>query len=174
MGTSPISPALSSGITVLRLLVVLVAGCALSLVFIPHAQAQAPRSERIDGFLASLAGQWTGTATTTPLGPLPYDLAFSRCTDNSVHGTANPGAAIHAWTFYRQGAHLRLRFLSTFRGNRDPILLTAESETDEGAMVFRAERPEFLRVLVKVGEANATIQVLHHDRLHVEIYLSRR
>lgn len=152
----------------------LVVGSALSLVIMLQALAQTPRSEQIDGFLASLVGEWVGTATTTPVGPLPYDLDFSRRADGSVEGAANPGAAIHTWTFYRQGAHLRLRFLSTFRGNRDPILLTAEGETDEGAMVFQAERPPFLRVQVKIGVAKATMQVLHHDRLHVEIHLSRR
>lgn len=174
METSPIRCAPSSGIFVLHLLMFLVAACALSLAFSAQAQAQALRSERIDGFLAALAGEWAGTAVTTPAGALPYDLDFSRRAEGGVEGAANPGAAIHTWTFYREGAHLRLRFLSTFQGNRDPMLLTAQGEIDEGTMVFRAERPALLRVLVKIGEGDATIRVLHHERLHVEIRLSRR
>lgn len=154
--------------------VVVVAACALSLLFVSLAHAQALPAERINEFLATLAGEWTGTAVTTPAGPLSYDLEFRRRADGSIEGAANPGAAIHTWTFYRQEAHLRLRFLSTFRGNRDPILLTAQGQSDDGSVVFQAERPAFLRVYVVVGETNATLRVLHGDRLHVQIRLVRR
>lgn len=108
----------------------------------------------------------------TPVGPRPYDIAFKRLEPTSIYGTGNPGAAIHHWRFYCDKEKLWLRFLSTFRGNRDPILLEATTINDAG-IHFKAKRPTFLEVKIRLGLTQSTIEVLHHGQRHVLIELFR-
>lgn len=138
----------------------------------PAAQAQPLDAGRIDAFLAQLEGSWQGQAVITPMGPRPYDITFQRNAQGHLEGAANPGAALHYWTFYREDQVLKLRFLSTFGGNREPIFLTATPEAN-GAWLFRALRPDFLTVRVSAEPQAVIIQVFHHDRLHVEIRLNK-
>ena len=139
----------------------------------PGADAGAPDSRRINAFLAGIDGQWQGQAVITPIGPRPYDIDFARNAAGEVEGAAYPGDAIHIWTFYRQGERLRLRFLSTFRGNRQPIFLTASGEVG-GTLIFHALQPDFLEIRIEAEPQALAIRVLHHQRLHVEIRLQRR
>lgn len=127
----------------------------------------------IDTFLRRIEGAWRGQAAITPIGPRPYDITFTRGPTGALEGTAEPGRAIHHWSFDCADGTLKLRFTSSFRGNRQPLLLMAVGETD-GALMFRAAQPDFLAVRIAAGESDVLIQVLHHDRLHVEIRLRRR
>jgi hypothetical protein len=151
---------------VLTLAVLLVRCLALA------AEVEPLDASRIDAFLAELEGKWQGQAVITPIGPRPYDIAFRRNGQGHLEGAAEPGGAVHHWAFYREGQSLKLRFLSTFRGNRQPIFLTATARAG-GAWIFRATKPDFLEVRVRPESQAVTIQVLHHDRLHVEIRLRR-
>jgi hypothetical protein len=125
-----------------------------------------------DGVLAALLGHWSGRAVETPVGPLPYDVHFSRTGECAIAGAANPGAAIHNWTFYRDGERLSLRFLSTFGGNTDPLVLTA-TEQAGSAVTFRSAKQNHVRVRLESSEAGVRISVTLRGKPHVEIRLRR-
>ena len=123
-------------------------------------------------FFDRLSGDWQGEAVTTPIGPRPYDISFERRDAFWIYGQADPGAAIHHWGFYCEGSELRLRFLSTFRGNRNPVLLEAIGLKDD-EIHFKAENPAFLEVKVRPGYTRSVFEVLHHGKRHVLIELKR-
>lgn len=123
-------------------------------------------------FFDRLSGDWQGAAVITPVGPRPYDIRFERREPFWIYGQANPGGAIHHWGFYCEDAEFRLRFLSTFRGNRDPVLLDAIGITDT-EIHFKAQNPAFLEVAVRPGDRHSVIEVLHHGERHVLIELAR-
>jgi hypothetical protein len=103
----------------------------------------------VQTFFDRLSGAWQGEAVTTPVGPLPYDISFKRREPFWIYGQAMPGAAVHHWGFYCEHGELWLRFLTTFRGNRDPIVLQAISITDTQTL-FKAKTPALARV-TKIG-----------------------
>lgn len=119
-----------------------------------------------------LSGAWHGEAVTTPLGPLRYDIHFTRREPFWIYGKAEPGAADHHWGFYCDGGELWMRFLSTFRGNREPTLLEAITIT-RAEIQFRAKKPDFLQVKVRPGLNHSQFEVLHHGERHVLIELKR-
>jgi hypothetical protein len=100
-------------------------------------------------------------------------MTFVRTAPARVEGEAHPGASIHYWTFYAEEAVLQLRFLSTFAGNQQPLLLTATGE-QEGAVVFEAPPPGFLQVHVQARLDTLAIHIFLRGKPHVEIYLTRR
>jgi hypothetical protein len=134
---------------------------------------QPPTTERRSAFLAAVEGPWAGQARVTPIGPRPYDMTFVRTAPRRVEGEAHPGASIHYWTFYEEDETLRLRFLSTFGGNRQPLFLTATAEHD-GVMVFDAPQPGFLAVHVRPQAETLTIEIFLRGKPHVEIHLRHR
>jgi hypothetical protein len=136
-------------------------------------ERQPPAAERRSAFLAAVEGPWEGQARVTPIGPRPYDMTFVRTAPRRVEGEAHPGASIHYWTFYEEDETLKLRFLSTFGGNRQPLFLTATAEHD-GVMVFHAPQPGFLAVHVRPQAEMLTIQIFLRGKPHVEIHLRHR
>jgi hypothetical protein len=139
-----------------------------------EAYAQSPPPERLAAFLTALEGDWKGEATKTPIGPRPYDSNFTRTSPERLEGEAHPGSStIHYWTFYQEEQTLKLRFLSTFRGNQQPLFLSATEEQD-GEMIFHTPQTDFLEVRVKPFLRNVTIQIFLRGQPHVEIHLVRR
>jgi hypothetical protein len=126
----------------------------------------------VQTFFDRLSGAWQGEAVTTPVGPLPYDISFKRREPFWIYGQAMPGAAVHHWGFYCEHGELWLRFLTTFRGNRDPILLQAISITDTQTL-FKAKTPAFLQVKIRPGQTHSSFEVMHHGERHVLIELKR-
>jgi hypothetical protein len=109
----------------------------------------------------------------TPRGPLPYDIRFRRIADRGVAGVAEPGAALHRWTFYERDGVLRLDFLTSFGGNEEPIRL--EAVGSRGAAVgFRAQDRPHLHVEVEPGPERVEIRVKLRGEPHVTIRLDRR
>ena len=139
-------------------------GILLTLLISTDLYAQALAPERSKAFLASLEGAWQGQAIVTPIGPRPDDITFQRNAQGHLEGNANPGAAIHDWIFYRENGQLKLRFLSTFAGNRQPRFLVATGEAAAGAIRFRARQPDFLAVHVRPATNAATVQVFLHGQ----------
>jgi hypothetical protein len=135
-----------------------------------EAGIQPPTAERRTAFLAAVEGPWEGQARVTPIGPRPYNMTFVRTAPRRVEGEAHPGASIHYWTFYEEEETLKLRFLSTFGGNRQPLVLTATAEHD-GEIVFHAPQPGFLAVHVRPQAETLTIQIFLRGKPHVEIHL---
>lgn len=129
-------------------------------------------AEDIKAFLTDILGAWEGRGVLTPVGSLPYDICFAPIGDDGVKGLANPGAALHYWRFFKQDDSLRLRFLTTFRGNKQPLYLQAKTLRDN-AVVFRAQRPSYLRVHVSLATDHAFIKVFLHNKLHVKILLEK-
>jgi hypothetical protein len=138
-----------------------------------EAGIQSPTAERRTAFLAAVEGPWEGQARVTPIGPRPYNMTFVRTAPRRVEGEAHPGASIHYWTFYEEDETLKLRFLSTFGGNRQPLFLTATAEHD-GEIVFHAPQPGFLAVHVRPQAETLTIQIFLRGKPHVEIHLRHR
>ena len=133
--------------------------------------AQQSAAEHSDQFLQALVGDWVGRAELTPIGPRGYDIRFSRDQDGSISGSTGE-ATIHHWTFFREEDLVTIRFLSTFAGNREPILLY-EVSRDEKGILFRARDPELLSVKVSIPSKQLSIDVFHWDQPHVSIRLSR-
>ena len=129
--------------------------------------------DRATMFLAMLEGSWSGQAEVTPVGPRPYDMVLARTASGQVEGAAHPGRSIHTWTFFAHDGSLRLSFLTTFAGNRDPIQFQPARWIDEWA-VFRAVQPDHLEVRVRPESSRLAIDVLLRERLHVSIRLERK
>lgn len=123
-------------------------------------------------FIAALRGPWSGTAVTTPLGPVAYDITFKPVPDECITGTANPGTH-HTWTFCVHDKGLVLDFLTDFRGNRTPIHFRQLAYND-GVYSFKADTHDFMKVLVFAGESTAWMKIFHYGKLHVEIQLTKK
>ncbi len=135
--------------------------------------AESREAARAAALLGALVGAWEGEAVRTPRGVLPYDIDFRRGGDGAVAGVANPGAALHHWRFFVEQRRLRLRFLTTFGGNTQPVWLTAY-EFGQDATRFRADRPAYLELRVAPSAHTVAIDVLLRGEPHVDIRLTRR
>jgi len=146
---------------------------ALLLQILPFsARPDCEENSSVRTFFGLLSGDWQGQAVTTPVGPGPYDISFERREPFWIYGQAEPGASVHHWGFYCEDGKLWLRFLSTFRGNTNPVLLEATAiAADE--IRFRANNPDFLEVTVRPGRDHSQFEVLHHGKRHVLIELER-
>ncbi|MGI9285294.1 MAG: hypothetical protein ACR2P1_07890 [Pseudomonadales bacterium] len=133
---------------------------------------QVLQQSQIQDFLTAMEGPWQGRAVVTPAGPLPYDIEFQRTGANAVTGTANPGAAIQHWLFSAQEKSLRLRFLTTFGGNTNPLFFTASTRAGN-RFVFNAEQRDNLTVCVTPGREVTDIDVFLRGNTHVRIKLRR-
>lgn len=122
--------------------------------------------------MAGLRGNWTGTAVTTPIGPVAYDIQFQPAARDCLSGTAHPGTN-HTWTFCLRDGSLNLDFLTDFRGNRMPIRFRQMVYKD-GIYTFKADTHDFMEVLVFVDESTAWMKIFHYGKLHVEIRLTRK
>ena len=128
---------------------------------------------RYHTFLAMLEGSWLGKATITPVGPRPYDITFGFDDSKRLVGASRPGnVSTHYWTFYVEDNVLKLEFLSTFAGNRQPIHLTANTE-EAGTWYFTTEDITFLEVRVRPQKRATRIQIYLRGEHHVEIELDR-
>jgi len=124
-------------------------------------------------FLAGIGGDWQGRAVRTPAGPFGYDLRFEPDEAQCMAGIAEPGGVHHRWKFCPTAdGGIELEFLSDFGGNDRAMFLLLEGVTD-GTLVFHSTTLEFLKVLARLEQDCLRLQVLHDERLHVEIHLSR-
>lgn len=142
----------------------------IGLLAVPVANP-APEGEA-GAFLSAVAGAWAGRAVRTPAGPFSYDIEFAADAAGCRSGVAEPGGVHHRWKFCPAGDRLELEFLSDFGGNDRPMLLQLE-RADAGTLVFHSQTLEFLKVIARIERDCLRLQVLHHDRLHVEIHLRR-
>ena len=165
------SPGLVQGSMKARILLIAVLGLTLGPPGVPAQDTEA--EIWIHRFLSALEGEWIGRAGTTPIGPRPYDISFMQTAPGIVVGSVDTGASIHHWKFFEEDGRLRIRFLSTFGGNREPIFLDVDEREDEG-ILFRAARPPLLSVRVSVSPEPLRIEVFHWNEPHVEIRLTRR
>ena len=122
--------------------------------------------------IAQLPGFWDGQAVETPVGPVNYDIQFHSCRDGSIAGVANTGASLHYWKFWPEERPVRLRFLSTFRDNREPSFLVAD-RMEESSLHFLAPELELLSLNFSLSGNEAEIQVFHHGEPHVQVRLSK-
>jgi hypothetical protein len=142
----------------------------IGLLAVPVASS-APEGEA-GVFLSAVEGAWQGRAVHTPAGPFSYDIEFAADAAGCSAGVAEPGGVHHRWKFCPAGDRLELEFLSDFGGNDRPMLLPLEG-VDAGTLVFHSQTLDFLKVLARIEQDCLRLQVLHHDRLHVEIHLRR-
>jgi hypothetical protein len=125
-------------------------------------------------FLTGLEKPWYGRATHTPVGPRPYDITFKRHPQGHLKGAARPSEiSTHYWTFYQEDQALKLRFLSTFAGNTQPLLLRA-TEIVKNTWIFKTPRLRFLEVHVKPQAQALDIVIFLRGERHVEIHLKHR
>ena len=123
--------------------------------------------------LQRLPGDWNGEAIVTPIGPMDYDIVFHTCSDGTVAGVAKTGASLHYWIFIRDLEALRLRFLSTFNGNRKPIYLVSSS-SEERIIKFHTPSLKFLTLDMEHTDRLVDLRVYHDNQLHVHIRLQRK
>jgi hypothetical protein len=125
-------------------------------------------------FLTGLEKPWYGRATLTPVGPRPYGITFKRHPQGHLEGAARPSEiSTHYWTFYQEDQALKLRFLSTFAGNTQPLLLRA-TEVVKNTWIFKSSQPRFLEVHVKPQAQALDIAIFLRGERHVEIHLKHR
>lgn len=127
---------------------------------------------RVEHLLGLLPGSWEGEAVETPVGPVDYDIAFEKCADHAVAGVADTGASLHYWRFGDDAGRLRVRFLSTFAGNRRSTLLLAGG-IEGDSIRFYAPQRELLTLTVTPTERRLDIRVFHYGEPHVHIRLRR-
>lgn len=126
----------------------------------------------IESYLQDMPGFWEGEAVETPVGPMSYDMFFHTCSDGTIAGVAKTGASLHYWQFIPDGDKSSIRFLSTFRGNRKPVLLLPRAS--EGAMVkYYAPELDILTLEVTFSKSTINVRVFHYHKPHVHIRLTR-
>lgn len=123
-------------------------------------------------FFAALPGSWDGRAIETPVGPMDYAIQFHECETDVTAGVATLSVSDHHWRFWRADHELRLTFLSTFRGNRDPTELVI-SRIEGDTIWFRAPDLELLTLSVALRDSIIDIHVQHYQQPHVYIRLTR-
>lgn len=142
-------------------------------VFVFANDSATPHSEKvINEFLAALPGAWDGQAIETPVGPVDYSISFQEEDDGVVAGVAKLSVSNHHWRFWQEDNELRVRFLSTFRGNQEPTQLVAD-KVEDNTIYFHAPELVLLTLTMTVVEPNVDIQVFHHQKPHVHIRLTR-
>lgn len=134
------------------------------------AESSQPAEEKNGEILQKLPGYWNGEAIITPVGPMDYDIIFHTCSDSTVAGVAKTGASLHYWIFIRDLETLRLRFLSTFNGNRKPIYLVSSSSGDR-IIKFLTPSLKFLTLDMEHTDQMVDLRVFHNNQLHVHIRL---
>ncbi|MCU7865110.1 MAG: hypothetical protein KZQ92_14155 [Candidatus Thiodiazotropha sp. (ex Lucinoma borealis)] len=126
--------------------------------------------DRTEQLLQSLPGFWMGEAIETPVGRMNYDIVFHDCSDRIVAGVAKTGASLHYWQFIRSQENYRIRFLSTFMGNRIPIELLPQP-IEGTALNYYAPDMKMLTLAIKHSPTVIDIRVFHHGKSHVHIQL---
>lgn len=124
-------------------------------------------------FIQSVQGNWKGCAVATPIGPRPYDIHFIKKTSGHINGVADPGkASDHYWSYQLEEDVLWLKFLSTFRGNEDPIWLSAIGRRNN-TIVFRSKSVRKLKVEVTLVDNKQNIEIFLYEKPHVSIRLEK-
>lgn len=125
-------------------------------------------------FFKILGKSWQGRATHTPVGPRPYDINFKRNALGHLEGAAHPSEfSTHYWTFYQEESTLKLRFLSTFGGNTQPLFLTA-TKVENNTWMFSSLQPRFVEVHIKPRIQTLEILIILRGEPHVEIHLKQQ
>jgi|GEM_PF-1287916 len=119
----------------------------------------------------TLPGNWDGRAIETPIGPVEYAINFYQCDKNMVAGVAELNVSNHHWQFRLVDDELHLTFLSTFRGNQEPIQLRI-SKAENNTIRFYAPKLALLTLSVTKIDENIHIRVFHHRKPHVYIRLT--
>ena len=132
----------------------------------------ADTQKEYEKLLRELPGYWHGEAVETPVGPMNYDIMFHDCPDGAISGVAKTGASLHYWRFITHQDVRHLQFLSTFMGNRTPILLVRR-DSEKESLFFYAPARSILSLDIKHTKSNIDIQVFHHDKPHVRILLNK-
>jgi hypothetical protein len=121
----------------------------------------------------SLQGNWAGCAIKTPVGPRPYDIHFWLDEKGDLNGIADPGpVSDHHWSYQIDGDVLWLKFLSSFRGNEEPVWLSAVEKRGM-TVTFRSKKVQKLKVEVTVIDNTQKIEIYLHNKPHVSIHLVR-
>ena len=128
--------------------------------------------DSIERYLQSLPGFWSGEAIETPVGSMNYDMFFHSCSNGTIAGVAKTGASLHYWQFMPDQENFRLRFLSTFGGNRRSTLLLPWASEGE-KLKFYAPGLKLLTLEFTFSKRVINIRVFHHDKPHVHIRLAR-
>lgn len=122
-------------------------------------------------FFQSLQGNWKGCAIKTPVGPRPYDIHFEFDGSTNLNGLADPGpVSDHHWSYQLDNDVLWLKFISSFRGNIEPIWLSA-TENKGMAITFRSKKVQKLKVEVTIINNMQNIEIYLHNKPHVSIRL---
>ena len=123
-------------------------------------------------YLRSLPGFWEGEAIETPVGPMNYDMFFHSCDNETIAGVAKTGASLHYWQFRFLHDNSHLRFLSTFRGNREPTMLLLRT-IENTTLKYYAPELDLLTLEIAFSNSIVDIRVFHNDNPHVYIRLTR-
>jgi hypothetical protein len=134
--------------------------------------AVAPPDDAVGSFFAALPGAWEGRAFETPVGPVDYPVRFHVCDTHVVAGVAELKVSDHYWYFRQSDDGLRLTFLSTFRGNREPTELVVSKIEDHTIWLYAPEL-QLLTLSLTLLEPDIEIRVFHHRKPHVAIRLTR-
>lgn len=126
----------------------------------------------VERFFAELPGSWDGQAIETPVGPVDYPIMFHGCEGGVIAGVADLSVSDHYWRFWRSDGDLRLTFMSTFRGNRQPVELVV-ADVAENMIHFHTPELALLTLSAGLIEPNLEIRVYHHQQPHVYIRLTR-
>ncbi|MCG7987302.1 MAG: hypothetical protein JAY64_19960 [Candidatus Thiodiazotropha weberae] len=126
----------------------------------------------MEQLLQSLPGFWMGEAIETPVGRMNYDIVFHTCSDGIIAGVAKTDASLHYWQFIRNQDNHRIRFLSTFIGNRIPIVLLPQP-TEGRALSYYAPDLKMLTLAINHSPSIIDIRVFHHGKPHVRIQLTQ-
>lgn len=113
----------------------------------------------------------------TPLGAMPYTLAFERLDADTVRGRSDTnGQAVHTWVFRRSAAGaLTLDFHTTFGDSHAKGLCVVRVDADKG-LRFAGGRPSALQVWVRPASSARSAweaDVVLRDQPHVRIVAER-
>ena len=125
-----------------------------------------------DSLVELMQGEWRGMAVKTPVGPMEYNINYT-LSDNGLIGVADTGSSYHHWQFVNVNNKLKLKFLSTFRGNTKPRYLEY-SHTKNNKHFFHHLHPDYLRIQITPGEGSIELHIILRGESHVKIELNRK
>ena len=129
-------------------------------------------NQRPDNVLTTLAGQWSGHATTNANVQVPYDINFIIDPAGCVTGKADTGVSTHTWTFCDDNNLLKLEVLRNLNGTSTTVDFEESSQKADG-IIFKANSIENLDIILSLSKAQSTLRIMQNDELRAEIQLKK-
>jgi hypothetical protein len=128
----------------------------------------------LDGHVAAIVGSWSGVADPTPIGDIPFAIAFATDADR-VAGTTTQLGFSFTFAFEPDEQHgIRFSETGSFQGfEQSHVLIPAEIASERVHWVD-LEKPDVLTVTTEVDEKRLVMDAWVRGKRHATLVLDRQ